>query len=158
MPFQMSKCPLHIIIFKSELSCGSPRQTEMKRQLHQGDTSVLNIYTVDINLIRRLQGYATFPICYAGNPSDDGIVIYYETLPGGKARNNEGHIATHQVGHWVLSQFLLHLCAIQTDLMCRLDSIIPSRMDAQRQMMRLMIHLPSFSPVCCSCCCSTLTY
>ncbi|KAF9022605.1 hypothetical protein BDZ89DRAFT_1093230 [Hymenopellis radicata] len=61
----------------------------MKGQLRRrGGASTLNIYSVGFD--------------YAGNPSDDGIVILHSSLPGGTTRNyNEGQNATHEVGHWV---------------------------------------------------------
>ncbi|KAF9053788.1 zincin, partial [Hymenopellis radicata] len=68
----------------------SSQQTAMKRQLRESGNGA------------GLLGYSTFPYSYAGNPSDDGIVILYSSLPGGTTRNyDEGQTATHEVGHWV---------------------------------------------------------
>ena len=69
-----------------------------KRELHQGGTRTLNIYTA--NLGSGLLGYAYFPV-----PTPqfvDGVVLLNESLPGGDAAPyNLGDTLVHEVGHWL---------------------------------------------------------
>ncbi|KAG6805587.1 hypothetical protein H0H92_014811, partial [Tricholoma furcatifolium] len=57
----------------------TPQQTAMKKALRQGSVADLNVYTVRLN--EKTFGYATSPVQYQSNPSDDGVVIRSATVP-----------------------------------------------------------------------------
>jgi hypothetical protein len=79
-------------------------QTELKEKYRKGGAYDLNIYSVafDDDENYGLLGYATFPWDYESLPKDDGVVIHYDSIPGGAFfPYNLGHTLTHEVGHWV---------------------------------------------------------
>ncbi|KAH8917632.1 zincin, partial [Atractiella rhizophila] len=80
---------------------GTSYNTAMKKQLRQGSAADLNVYTVGFNDGSGLLGYSTFPSDYSSDPTNDGCVILYSSLPGGTASPyNLGATLTHEAGHW----------------------------------------------------------
>jgi Pregnancy-associated plasma protein-A len=86
----------------------------MKKALHQGDASTLNVYIIRMGC--PLLGYSSFPPDYHfGIPYKDGVVIEAESIPGGLITNyNEGDTLVHEVGHWFGLQHTFSLGRIWT--------------------------------------------
>ena len=87
--------------FNSEF--GSPEEREMKEALHAGGAETLNFYVNNAGGV--LLGWSTFPFEYGSDPTQDGIVVLYSSLPGGDCCDdrvyNQGDTATHEAGHWL---------------------------------------------------------
>ncbi|KAL7412359.1 hypothetical protein BDY24DRAFT_416153 [Mrakia frigida] len=80
---------------------GRDYQTAMKRALRKGTAKDLNIFVVGFSKSDNI-GYSTFPWNYTSDPLDDGVVLNFDTLPGGYKKNyDHGRTAVHEVGHWL---------------------------------------------------------
>jgi hypothetical protein len=78
---------------------GSIQEREAKAALRVGGPDVLNFYVTNGG---GYLGWATFPSSYRSQPSQDGVVVLFSTLPGGSLLPyNEGDTGTHEVGHWL---------------------------------------------------------
>jgi len=85
-------------------SVGPGTDKKMKRSLRLGGPRALNVYTVGLKAGpgKDLLGYATFPNEYKAHKWLDGVVLKYDTLPGGSSANYDlGRTLTHEIGHWV---------------------------------------------------------
>jgi hypothetical protein len=80
----------------------SIEERRAKEALRRGGPETLNVYTTDGG---GYLGWATFPSSYRSQPSLDGVVVYYASLPGagccGSSVYDEGDTAVHEVGHWL---------------------------------------------------------
>jgi hypothetical protein len=101
---------------------GSKAERDAKNALVVNPTGSLNFYTCQPG--QNLLGWATFPWNLAGNPNMDGVVVHWNSLPGGTlSPYNLGGTGSHEVGHWV---GLYHTfqggcgsdCATTGDLVC----------------------------------------
>jgi Pregnancy-associated plasma protein-A len=72
----------------------------MKSALKVGGLDTLNMYTA--NLGHNLLGWAYLAQDAAKVGALDGVVVHYQSLPGGGFEiYSEGDTATHEVGHWL---------------------------------------------------------
>jgi len=80
---------------------GTSAEREMKKALHRGDASDLNIYSTTAEAFL---GWSYFPSTYKTKPWIDGIVIdwesMYKTSTTYAGRFDLGKTATHEAGHW----------------------------------------------------------
>ena len=81
---------------------GTSAEREMKKALHQGDASDLNVYSTTAGAFL---GWAYFPSTYKTKPWIDGIVIDWESMVHTSTRYagkyDLGKTATHETCHWL---------------------------------------------------------
>ena len=78
---------------------GTGKELAMKTALKVGGPETLNIYTA--KLTQNLLGWSYFAHDAAADGALDGVVIAFQSLPGGSFTNyDEGDTATHEIGHW----------------------------------------------------------
>lgn len=78
---------------------GSIDERNMKLALGADSREFLNIYTTGLTFTGLL-GYATFPWNLRRAPELDGVVVSFDSVPGGSFPYDEGDTAVHEVGHW----------------------------------------------------------
>ena len=77
----------------------SQEEHRAKMALRRGDAGTLNVYTT---FGGGYLGWATFPNSYKSQSSDDGVVVDFNSLPGGTYDvYSEGDTLTHEIGHWL---------------------------------------------------------
>lgn len=104
--------------------------TEYKTYLRQGDCRTLNIYSGASQYL----GWSRYPDQCSKSMIDDGVVINYQTVPGGEdSTNNEGHTLTHGKKNVNISYLSIYNCLLRyTHKFClycvrgwTLDGIVP---------------------------------
>ncbi|MBC7880947.1 MAG: zinc metalloprotease [Anaerolineae bacterium] len=79
---------------------GTTAEQQAKSALVISPTTTFNFYTAKPG--GGLLGWATFPWSLASNPTNDGVVVLFSSLPGGTAAPyNLGDTGTHEAGHWL---------------------------------------------------------
>ncbi|KAG8830270.1 hypothetical protein FRC17_005120 [Serendipita sp. 399] len=76
----------------------SAQDKAMKAALRSGPQSTMNVYSVGNP---GALGYSTMTDAWAIDRNSDGVVIRWNTVPGGAAPYNLGRTLTHEAGHWV---------------------------------------------------------
>jgi hypothetical protein len=100
-PFRFQLVDIDYVVNSSWFNAapGTTAEAQMKSTLRRGTCRDMNIYT---NNAAGFLGYATFPSDCAANQDNDGVVLLYDSLPGGEAvPYNLGDTAVHEAGHWL---------------------------------------------------------
>lgn len=95
---------------------GTTAEQQAKSALVISPTTTFNFYTAKPG--GGLLGWATFPWNLASNPTNDGVVVLFSSLPGGTAAPyNLGDTGTHEAGHWLgLYHTFQGACSSSNDL------------------------------------------
>jgi hypothetical protein len=82
--------------------CDQQNEANMKAKLRKGSRDALNLYITDLSACGLL-GYSSWPWDLKKKGlTMDGVVIHYDTLPGGQYRPyNLGRTGIHEIGHWL---------------------------------------------------------
>ncbi|KAJ6551434.1 hypothetical protein B0H19DRAFT_1157626 [Mycena capillaripes] len=75
-------------------------RTELVTQLHAGTELDINVYSLSFEFVPDLRGFSSFPWDYKNATVADGIMIKWNSLPGGSLKSNGGSLV-HEVGHWL---------------------------------------------------------
>lgn len=82
------------------MAISSEEEHRAKSALKRGAPNALDLYTA--NPAGGMLGWASYPWAQAGDPVADGVVVLWDSLPGGAAwPYNRGDAAVHEVGHWL---------------------------------------------------------
>ncbi|KAF4617517.1 hypothetical protein D9613_006331 [Agrocybe pediades] len=82
------------------IEAGLQQTNDMHSLFRTGKSTTMNVYTVGFT-DASLNGYSTLPVNYARNPIEDGVVIFFATLPGGLSLERQGGTLIHEAGHWL---------------------------------------------------------
>jgi hypothetical protein len=79
----------------------SGKEKKMKAALKVGGPETLNVYSADLG--NSLLGWSYFAQDAAKDGVLDGVVIHFDSLPGGPwgTDYSQGDTATHEIGHWL---------------------------------------------------------
>lgn len=82
--------------------CDQLNEAKLKALMRKGDRNTLNLYITDLSACGLL-GYSSWPWDLKKKGLImDGVVIHYDTLPGGQYRPyNLGRTGIHEIGHWL---------------------------------------------------------
>ncbi|KAJ7157592.1 metalloprotease [Mycena crocata] len=75
-------------------------RSALVKQLHTGTALDINVYSLSFSFVPDLRGFSSFPWEYKDAPIDDGIMIKWNSLPGGSLKSDGGSLV-HEVGHWL---------------------------------------------------------
>ena len=94
--FQFYVAKINVVKNTAFWDVGQLSHDGMKLELHEGDCSVLNVYSTKYSNL----GSTKFPKYCSTSPSLDGVIISYDTVPGG---TNQGYVDCHLIYFLIVS-------------------------------------------------------